>query len=128
MKDNGSHEPNLPLTLYDNIGQSSKPATKIYNRLNESKQPYFDAHKKFKVSRNDRAVKCAVLQHGRSWVQAPAQAIGSSPGSDLDGTNDCGYMSDGCKYVGQSGLAAMPYTRLYSVHLYWWKRQVSHQT
>ena len=24
-------------------------------------------------------------------------------------------------------LAAMPYTRLYSVHPYWWKRQVSHQ-
>ena len=22
---------------------------------------------------------------------------------------------------------AMPYTSLYSVHLYWWKRQVSHQ-
>ena len=22
---------------------------------------------------------------------------------------------------------AMPYTRLYSVHRYWWKRQVSHQ-
>ena len=35
--------------------------------------------------------------------------------------------SDGCKYVGQSGSAAMLYTRLYSVHLYWWKRQVLHQ-
>ena len=36
--------------------------------------------------------------------------------------------SDGYKYVGQSGSTAMPYTRLYSVHLYWWKTQVSHKT
>ena len=41
---------------------------------------------------NGRAVKGAVLWHGRSWVRAPAQAIGSSPGSDLDATNACGYV------------------------------------
>ena len=43
-------------------------------------------------SRNGRAVKCAVLRHGRSWVHAPAQAIGSSLGSELDTTNACGYV------------------------------------
>ena len=45
-----------------------------------------------KPSRNGRVVKCAVLWHGRSWVQAPAQAIGSSLGSDLGATNACGYV------------------------------------
>ena len=33
-------------------------------------------------------------------------------------------MSDSYRYAGQICLAAMPYTRLYSVHPYWWKRQV----
>ena len=43
-------------------------------------------------SQNGRVVKCAVLWHGRSWVRALAQAIGSSRGSDLDVTNACGYI------------------------------------
>ena len=45
-----------------------------------------------KPSRNGRVVKCAVLRHGRSWVRARVQAIGSSRGSDLDATNACGYV------------------------------------
>ena len=45
-----------------------------------------------KASRNGRVVKCAVLWHGRSWVQALAQAIGLSHGSDLHTTNACGYV------------------------------------
>ena len=51
-------------------------------------------------------IKCAVLWHSRSWVRALAQA--TAPPMLVD-------MSDGCKYVEQKGLAAMPYTRLYSV-------------
>ena len=72
----------------------------------------------FKPSRKGRVVKCAVLRHCRLWVWVPAQT--SVPPMLVD-------MSDGCKYVGQNGLAAMLYTWLYSVHLYWWKRQVSYQ-
>ena len=34
----------------------------------------------------------------------------------------CCAMSCGYKYMGQKGLAVMPYRCLYSVHLYWWKR------
>ena len=32
------------------------------------------------------------LRHGRAWVRAPAQAIGSSLCSDLGATNACGYV------------------------------------
>ena len=45
-----------------------------------------------KPSQNGQVVKCAVLRHGRSWVWAPTQAIGSSHGSDLGATNACGYV------------------------------------
>ena len=69
----------------------------------------------------------SMLRHGRSWARAPAQATGSSP-AQTSAPPMLVDTSDGCKYMGQSGLAVMPYTRLYSVHLYWWKRQVSHQT
>ena len=44
--------------------------------------------KKKKPSRNGWVVKCTVLRHSRSWVRAPAQAIGSSLGA----TNACGYV------------------------------------
>ena len=46
----------------------------------------------------------AVLWHGRPWVRAPAQAIGSSLGSDLGTTNACGYVRQlqirGSKWLG----------------------------
>ena len=67
--------------------------------------------------------KCAVLRHGRSWVRAPAQAIGSSPGSDLDATNACGYIW----WLQVCGSKWVCCHAVYSVHLYWWKRQVSPQ-
>ena len=47
--------------------------------------------KLYHPSRNGRVVKCAVLRHGMLWLRVPAQAIGSSPGSDLSSTNACGY-------------------------------------
>ena len=47
---------------------------------------------KTRSSRNGRVVKCAVLRHGRSWVQALALAIRSSFGLDLGTTNACGYV------------------------------------
>ena len=67
-------------------------------------------------SKSGRVVKCAVLQHGMVWVWAPAQVMGwslaqtTAPPILVD-------MYDGYKYVGQKGLAAMPYTCLYCVHL-----------
>ena len=78
-------------------------------------------------SRNGWGVKCTVLRHSWSWVRTLAQAIGLSPAQTLVPPMLVD-LSDGCKYMGQSGLTAMPYTRLYSVHLYWWKRQMSRQT
>ena len=43
-------------------------------------------------SQNGRAVKCAVLRNSRSWIRAPAQAIGLNLGSDLNTTNACRYI------------------------------------